>query len=80
MALSATAIPDPPDYMATLLQLGQLLNSSLDLKQVTSMEDLNARLDAWIQTAYHRTPHGGLPANTTPLQRWQRDIDRKSVV
>jgi transposase InsO family protein len=50
--------------------------ASLDLKQVTSMEDLNTRLDAWIQTAYHRTPHGGLPPNTTPLQRWQRDIER----
>src|SRR2546426_8383688 len=50
--------------------------ASLDLKQVTSMEDLNSRLDAWIQTAYHRTPHGGLPPNTTPLQRWQRDIER----
>jgi transposase InsO family protein len=50
--------------------------ASLDLKQVTGMEDLNARLDAWIQTAYHRTPHGGLPPNTTPLQRWQRDIER----
>ena len=50
--------------------------SSLDLKQVMGMEDLNARLDAWIQTAYHRTPHGGLPPNTTPLQRWQRDIER----
>jgi transposase InsO family protein len=50
--------------------------ASLDLKQVTSMPDLNARLDAWIQTAYHRTPHGGLPPNTTPLQRWQRDIER----
>lgn len=50
--------------------------ASLDLKQITSMEDLNTRLDAWIQTAYHRTPHGGLPPNTTPLQRWQRDIER----
>jgi len=50
--------------------------ASLDLKQVTSMKDLNTRLDAWIQTAYHRTPHGGLPPNTTPLQRWQRDIER----
>ena len=50
--------------------------ASLDLKQVTSMEDLNSRLDAWIQTAYHRTPHGGLPPNTTPLLRWQRDIER----
>src|SRR5881296_4681526 len=50
--------------------------ASLDLKQVRGMEDLNARLDAWIQTAYHRTPHGGLPPHTTPLQRWQRDIER----
>lgn len=50
--------------------------ASLDLKQVTGMEDLNARLDAWIQTAYHRTAHGGLAANTTPLARWQRDIER----
>ena len=50
--------------------------ASLDLKQITGMEDLNTRLDAWIQTAYHRTPHGGLPPNTTPLQRWQRDIER----
>jgi transposase InsO family protein len=50
--------------------------ASLDLKQVTGMDDLNARLDAWIQTAYHRSPHGGLAPNTTPLQRWQRDIER----
>ena len=50
--------------------------ASLDLKQVTSMEDLNARFDAWIQTAYHCTPHGGLAPNTTPLARWQRDIER----
>ncbi len=50
--------------------------ASLDLKQVSGMEDLNTRLDAWIQTAYHRTPHGGLAPNTTPLQRWQRDIER----
>src|SRR2546430_13157134 len=34
MTLTATVVPDAPDYMATLLQLGQLLNSSLDLKQV----------------------------------------------
>ena len=50
--------------------------ASLDLKQVKGIEDLNARLDAWIQTAYHRAPHRGLAPNTTPLQRWQRDIER----
>jgi len=50
--------------------------ASLDLKLVTGMENINSRLDAWIQTAYHRSPHGGLLDNTTPLQRWQRDIER----
>ncbi len=49
--------------------------ASLDLKHVEGMENLNARLDAWIQTAYHRSLHGGLD-NATPLQRWQRDIER----
>src|SRR5713226_1102126 len=49
--------------------------ASLDLKHVSGMEDLNSRLDAWIQAAYHRSTHGGLD-NTTPLQRWQRDIER----
>jgi len=50
--------------------------ASLDLKQISSMEDLNARLDAWIQTAYHRKPHGGLAPDTTPVARWQRDIEQ----
>ena len=50
--------------------------ASLDLKHISGMEDLNSRLDAWIQTAYHRSPHGGLSDNITPVQRWQRDIER----
>ena len=49
--------------------------AGLDLKHVEGMENLNSRLDAWIQTAYHRSPHGGLD-NVSPLQRWQRDIER----
>lgn len=49
--------------------------ASLDLKQVSGMDDLNGRLDAWIQTAYHRSAHGGLAPDTTPLVRWQRDIE-----
>ena len=40
------------------------------------MQDLNQRLDVWIQTAYHRSPHGGLPPATSPVQRWQRDIEQ----
>jgi putative transposase len=49
--------------------------ASLDLKLVAGMENLNARLDSWIQTGYHRSVHGGLD-NASPLQRWQRDIER----
>ncbi len=38
--------------------------ASLDLKQVTSMKDLNTRLDAWIQTAYHLPP-------IWPVRKWR---------
>jgi putative transposase len=38
-----------------------------------SLEELNDRLWAWIEHAYHRTEHSAL--GTTPLARWQRDID-----
>jgi signal transduction histidine kinase len=40
MKLPGTLAPEPADYLETLLHLGQLLNSSLDLKQVldTSMD------------------------------------------
>src|SRR5687768_7566676 len=39
---------DPQDYLATLLQLGQLLNSSLELKQVleTAIEQVIAFVKA----------------------------------
>jgi putative transposase len=37
------------------------------------IDDLNARLWAWIEQVYHRTPHGGL-AGTTPLARYQQDL------
>src|SRR5260370_12827710 len=47
--------------------------ASLDLKHVAGMENLNSRLDAWIETAYHRSRHGGL-YNCTPLPRCPHDI------
>jgi transposase len=34
---------------------------------------LNARLWAWIEASYHRTPHAGL-AGLTPLARYQQDL------
>jgi len=49
----------------------QLLNN-LDRKQTLSLEELNERLWAWLDV-YHRTEHSSL--GTTPLLRWQRDIE-----
>jgi putative transposase len=49
----------------------QFLNN-LDRKQTLSLDELNERLWAWLDT-YHRTDHSSL--GTTPLVRWQRDIE-----
>jgi putative transposase len=49
----------------------QFLNN-LDRKQTLSLDELNERLLAWLDT-YHRSEHRSL--GTTPLLRWQRDID-----
>jgi hypothetical protein len=49
----------------------QFLNN-LDRKQTPSLDELNERLWAWLDT-YHRTEHSSLA--TTPLLRWQRDIE-----
>ena len=47
--------------------------TNLDPKQSLSLEALNDRLWAWIETAYHRAEHSAL--GSTPLLRWQRDIE-----
>ena len=49
----------------------QFLNN-LDRKQTLSLEELNERLWAWLDL-YHRSEHSSL--GTTPLLRWQRDIE-----
>jgi transposase InsO family protein len=49
----------------------QFLNN-LDRKQTLTLEELNERLWAW-RDLYHRTEHSSL--GTTPLLRWQRDIE-----
>jgi putative transposase len=46
---------------------------NLDLKQTLTLEDLNPRLWAWLDNAYHATAHSAF--GTTPLLRWQRDIE-----
>ena len=48
--------------------------ANLDPKTPLTLEQLNERLWHWIDTVYHRSEHSGL--GTTPLARWQRDIER----
>ena len=47
--------------------------ANLDRQPTLSLEELNDRLWAWIDNAYHRSEHSAL--GTTPLLRWQRDIE-----
>jgi len=46
--------------------------ANLDPKRLLSLDELNDRLQAWID-AYHRSEHSTI--GTTPLLRWQRDIE-----
>jgi hypothetical protein len=47
--------------------------SNLDPKRLLSLDELNERLQAWIESTYHRSEHSAL--GTTPLVRWQKDIE-----
>jgi putative transposase len=47
--------------------------AELDERRVTGLDDLNARLWAWLEQVYHRTPHAGLDG-ATPLARYQQDL------
>jgi transposase InsO family protein len=49
--------------------------SELDISRLRDLSDLNARLWAWLEQVYHRTPHSGLDGRT-PLQRYQQDLPR----
>ena len=53
--------------------LRQQFLANLDPQRTLSLEDLNQRLWVWIEQVYHRSEHSGL--GTTPLLRWQRDIE-----
>ena len=48
--------------------------ANLDSQRTLSLAELNGRLWAWIEQVYHVTEHSAL--GTTPLLRWQRDIER----
>lgn len=47
----------------------------LDELHVGELQDLNARLWAWLEQVYHRSAHAGL-GGMTPLARYQRDLGR----
>ena len=47
--------------------------SELDMRRIRDLEDLNARLWAWLEQIYHATAHSALHG-ATPLQRHQRDL------
>lgn len=51
------------------------LISELDASRIGSLADLNARLWAWLEQVYHRTPHAGLNG-LTPLARYQQDLPK----
>ena len=48
--------------------------ANLDPKRLLSLDQLNERLQAWIESVYHRAEHSAL--GTTPLLRWQKDIEQ----
>jgi putative transposase len=54
--------------------LRQQFLANLDPQRTLSFEELNQRLWVWIEQVYHRCEHSGL--GTTPLLRWQRDIEQ----
>jgi hypothetical protein len=45
----------------------------LDISRINDLDDLNARLWAWIEQVYHRTVHSSLD-DKTPLARFQQDL------
>ena len=47
--------------------------SELDERRIHTLDDLNARLWAWLEMVYHREPHAGL-SGKTPLERYQQDL------
>jgi hypothetical protein len=49
--------------------------SELETSRLNALDDLNARVWAWIEQVYHRRPHGGLDGQT-PLARYQQDLPK----
>jgi len=48
--------------------------SECDFSKLQNVEDLNARLWAYLDHLYHVSTHGGLDKGMSPLKRWRQDI------
>ena len=48
--------------------------TELNLKSIHNLDDLNARLWAWIEEYYHQNLHSGLSSQMTPIKRWRQDL------
>ncbi len=46
----------------------------LDLGKVTTLDDLNVRLSAWVEAEYNTRPHSSL-GGKTPLEVWEEDAE-----
>ena len=51
----------------------QFLNE-IHAHKIMSLEDLNARLWAWVEHVYHQNPHSQLDGQKTPLERYREDL------
>ena len=51
----------------------QFLND-IHAHKLTSLDELNARLWAWVEQVYHQTPHSQLEDKMTPLLRYRKDL------
>jgi hypothetical protein len=49
--------------------------SELDERRIADLDELNARLWAWLEQVYHQTVHSSLDG-LTPLARYQRDLPK----
>lgn len=46
----------------------------LDAQRVTTLDELNVRLSAWVESEYNTRPHASL-GGRTPLEVWEEDAD-----
>ena len=63
---------DDPEVIRDFASLWRAADKIV-FSETLSLDDLNARLWASIENVYHRSEHSAL--GTTPLARWQRDIE-----